>query len=628
MTRLDDSIAKVYFPAESGEGLVNPGEHYVEENFGRLLNNHLSKDYIQANVLGKTIVDLKNIATGWELFGPFHGVAMSIAATSGNFALGMERAFNLGLRKGDLGEIVRGGKEMAGSILGSRSSFLDGRNLQEFGDAVNRYKHGDAEALKDFSNSPSGQKFLQKYPDAEGLLGDAFMGGLNMKLSDDMRSNITRSMMESFRNNEYIQGTVKAPFAALNSSMRPLFDNYIPRLKLGMFMKDMSLQLKDRGADILSGKTTREEVARRTVDRIENTFGEMNFDNLFWNKTFKTSMQMLYRSASWRLGTLRLLKDAVKNQAGNILEGVKEGELPRLDPNFGYLAAETLVVGGLSAVIMKSLANKTPQNLTDLLHPQTGDKDSKGKPVRVNVPAYMSRDIPNILSEPSGIFKYATGGNSVLMQRALESWNNKDFSGAWVANPNDPTYKQFAAKVIHLLPSLMIMNTMDRLDAEGASKDRKLLALAGFSPAAKSVDMSAAELQAQARLVAHMGGEARDPQSIAKAQTLNRLTAAFQNKRPAGEIFREGIKNGTLSPDDLGKIATKMTTPLVVQLTQNPKMNIEDVLGVYRLATPQEKNLLRPVILSKLSGLEKIPQERRGQVWQQVREVFQGAHAQ
>lgn len=627
MVKLDDSIAKVYFPASSGEGLVNPGEHYVTQDFGRLLNNYLSKDYVRANTLGKAIVDAKNIATGWELFGPFHGVAMSLAAISGNFALGMERAFNLGVRNLDAGEFGRGVKEMAGSVMGSRSSFLDGKNLQEFGDAINRYKNGDGKALTDFSNSDAGQKFLQHYPDAEGLLGDAFMGGLNMKMSQDVKSDIVKGMMENFRNNEYLQAGAKAPFAALNKAMDPLFDNYIPRLKLGMFVKDMSLQLKDRADDILAGKTTREKIARQTVDRIENTFGEMNFDNLFWNRTFKTSMQMLYRSVTWRLGTLRLLKDAVKNQAGNIYEGAVNKEIPRLDPNFGYLAAETLVVGGLSAVIMKTLAGKNPQNVTDILHPQTGDRDSRGKPVRVNVPAYMSRDIPQILSEPSGIFKYATGGNSALVQRALESWNNKDFSGSWVANPNDPQYKQFAVKVAHLLPSLMVSNTMDRLDQEGASRDRKLLAVAGFSPAPKSLDLSAAELQAQSRLMDKFKLQAgQDPQTMAKVSAVNRLTAALQNHRPAGEIFRQGVKDGTLTPDDIGKISDKIATPLVVQLTKNPKMNLEDVMGVYRVATPQEKALLKPVIFDKLDQLTSLPPERRGQVWQQVQQAFQGAH--
>lgn len=627
MVKLDDSIARVYFPAESGEGMVNPGEHYVTEDYGRLLNNYLSKDYIRQNALGKTIVDAKNIATGWELFGPFHGVAMSIAGASGNLALGIERAFNLGVRNLDPRELGKGLSDIAKSPIGARLSYMDGKNLQEFGDAINRYKSGDGKALTDFSNSNSGQKFLQHYPDAEGLLGDAFMGGLNMKMDADVRSNIVKSMMENFRNNEYLQGTAKVPFAALNKSMSWLFDVGIPRMKLGMFMKDMSLQLKDKADDILAGNTTREKIARQTVDRIENTFGEMNFDNLFWNRTFKTSMQMLYRSVTWRLGTLRLLKDAVKNQAGNIYEGAVNKQIPRLDPNFGYLAAETLVVGGLSAVIMKSLAGKNPQNLTDLLHPQTGDKDSRGKPVRINVPAYMSRDIPQILSEPSGIFKYATGGNSALIQRAIESWNNKDFSGSWVANPNDPAYKQFGAKIAHLLPSLMVMNTMDRLDAEGASKDRKLLAMAGFSPAPKSLDLSAAELQAQTRLISKLRTEAgSDPQTVAKIQAVGRLTAALQNHRPAGEIFRQGMKDGTLGPDDISKIADKISTPLVVQLSQNSKMNIEDVMGVYRVATPTEKNLLRPVIISKLPELEKIAPERRGQVWQQVREAFQGAH--
>jgi hypothetical protein len=628
MVRLNDRISQVYFPAASGEGLINSGSHYVDEGFGRLLNNYLSQDRIRQSVIGKKLVDLKNATTGWELLGPFHAVAINIAGASGNFALGLERALNLGVRNADLTEVVKGVKQMVGSPVdlatGNRSTFMDGKLLQDFGEALYRHKMGDAQAVSDFSNSAAGQKFLKQYPDAEGLIGDAFNGGLNFKMSDDIRSNVVKSMMENFRNNEYIQGTSKLPAAAMRRMMDPLFDNYIPRLKLGMFLKDMSLQLQDRAGDMISGKISRDELARQTVDRIENTYGEMNFDNLFWNKTFKTSMQMLYRSVTWRLGTLRLLGDAIKGQGANILEGVRTQSIPRLDPNFGYLVGETLAVGAMSAVIMKLLAGKNPQNITDLLHPRTGDTDSRGKPVRVNVPAYMSRDIPSILSSPTGVLKYATGGTSPLVQRAFESWNNKDFAGRWVANPNDPEYKQFAAKIYHLMPDMMIKNTMDRLDSEGASKDRKLLAIAGFSPAAKSLDMSPAELLAQEKMIATLPQGGRDPQSVAKTQALNQVVAALRNKRgDTGELFRGFVKSGTLTADDVSKITDRMTTPFLTSMLKNNQVKIQDVISVYQVATPQEKTELRPLLINKIDELLKMPPQQRGPVVQRLREILQ-----
>src|SRR5438046_3331236 len=97
---------------------------------------------------------------------------------------------------------------------------------------------------------------------------------------------------------------------ALQGVMKPLFQIYIPNLKYSLFLRQMSEQAAEHTADLENGTMTRAELARQVVDSVENRFGELNFDNLFWNRTIKSAMQLIFRSATYKLGSVRELSGA------------------------------------------------------------------------------------------------------------------------------------------------------------------------------------------------------------------------------------------------------------------------------------------------------------------------------
>ena len=72
--RLDDRIARVYFPVK--EGMVQVGEWWVEEGAHRLLKNLLSRDLIREHAFGRALMGIKNGTTAIELgISPFHAVS-------------------------------------------------------------------------------------------------------------------------------------------------------------------------------------------------------------------------------------------------------------------------------------------------------------------------------------------------------------------------------------------------------------------------------------------------------------------------------------------------------------------------------------------------------------------------
>jgi hypothetical protein len=87
--------------------------------------------------------------------------------------------------------------------------------------------------------------------------------------------------------------------------MYPLFNWYIPSLKYSLFLKMMSEAAGEHARELESGELTRATLARKVADSVENRFGELNFDNLFLNRTTKTALQFLFRSMTYKLGTVR-----------------------------------------------------------------------------------------------------------------------------------------------------------------------------------------------------------------------------------------------------------------------------------------------------------------------------------
>jgi hypothetical protein len=105
--KLNDGIAKVYFKSKIDKVMTSPGEWYVDEGFGRLLNNHLSTDLIRTSDFGKGMMWIKNAYTATELsFSPYHFSFVSIASMAHQLGLGYQKILSSSLFVGDFGRCL------------------------------------------------------------------------------------------------------------------------------------------------------------------------------------------------------------------------------------------------------------------------------------------------------------------------------------------------------------------------------------------------------------------------------------------------------------------------------------------------------------------------------------------
>ena len=201
---------------------------------------------------------------------------------------------------------------------------------------------------------------------------------------------------------------------------KPLFEHYIPALKNGAAYDMMSAWF-----DANPKATHAEQVkaARKVVDAIDDRFGEMIQDNIFWNKTMKQSLQTAMLSYSWFLGTARAIGGGTASLVRNPARlSMKH---PDWKPQANYALALPAVVATANATYQYLKTGTSPDSIQDLMAPETGGL------------------VPGV------------GTTKLIKERGQTPGYEKDVFG-WLHNPKDEAYNKLGG--IIQLPHALIRN--------------------------------------------------------------------------------------------------------------------------------------------------------------------------
>jgi hypothetical protein len=275
--------------------------------------------------------------------------------------------------------------------------------------------------------------------------------------------------------------------------MKPLFETYIPRLKVGMFLREYAFELDRNSRQLASGQITRPQLARKTWAFIEDRFGELNWDNLYWNRTFKSAMQLAFRSVTWKLGNIRGFGKAGRDLWAEGLSKALHGEMPRMSLPMAWIVGLSVVTAIESSIITRVSTGKYPWELAEsmmdelknLIFPRISPKDPTQ---RVSIPTYFRDGYRLGESIPKDYgWSYVKGGASGELSRLFDDWQNKDFVGRPIYDPNDPMYDRVRDKMEHLVPVPFGISSYERAKAGGESSAKATLGAFGFTQAPASV---------------------------------------------------------------------------------------------------------------------------------------------
>jgi len=299
----------------------------------------------------------------------------------------------------------------------------------------------------------------------------------------------------------------------METVMAPLFDTAIPKLKNGAFYDTMHAWLE---ANPAAPHDRQLAAARQIWDSIDNRFGELVSDNIFWNNLLKQSAMLLMRSYSWNLGTVREIGGGVKDLANLGAHGLATGQAKVLraagqprraaqyapqgrasdhwTPRAAYVLALPLGVSTINAVYQYLKTGQAPQSVDDLVAGRTGGEQSlsiprargfgrsmqSSAPERVMVPGYQ-KDVFGWYEDATqeAINKVATG-----VRLPFDLVRNKDWRGLPIADEEASTPEWLKAYLGYVLEAMnpISIKQFKRGPAEGSNITRPEL-LMGLRPA-------------------------------------------------------------------------------------------------------------------------------------------------
>lgn len=491
--KIDDAIANVYFPikTESGSTVVSSmGTYYAQEDVARLINNYLSKNKILDTALGRGLMDVKNTMNAFQLgISAFHIQAEIINSIVSKFGVGI-------------------GQLSAGNIAGALKSFAT----------------APLAPIKYFND---GRQFFNGDPTLKLIEDSLFTGGADLREKQYYKNGAYDTMIDKFKSGNYIGAALRAPMGIIEATMRPIFGYMIPRMKIGAFRDLYSAELARNAKKIASGELSQETLARTTWRNIENRFGELNYDNLMWNQTFKGAMMLGIRAPGWNVGTVSEIGGFASSVPRKTWSAMT-GNGYDLDPKTQYALALAIVVGAMGAAYQYLHTGKGPSSVKDLYAPKNGATNAQGQAERTVFASYLK-----------DAYSYGTSPIQTVENKASPEFatiiallNNKNYYGDYIRNPADKTSLQAKQMSLYLAqqfePFSVAQFVQQKTDAK-TTEEQQIESFLGFVNAPKNIVESAYEKNLEEIYSEQRG--AYGPRTPEQVQIQDAKTAAAEKIR-------------------------------------------------------------------------------------------------
>ena len=478
MVKLDDAIFKPRIMGannEAGYGRLEPGNYWADESPARVFNNYMSQGWHGQSSIYDAVRMGNNAMNTMQLgMSGFHATFVTADTAISKVALGLQQIAGGHPIRG-AGNLVSGASiapamvrtVMRGAEL--RKAWLEPENatpeMQKIVDALKT--GGGRVSMPRFYQTSASGAFFHSLADMKNP-SSAFYSAAQM--FRDAKGPLDKAVMTPLR----IAGRL------IDTLNQPLMGTLVPRAKLGVFADMAQNWLRDNPT------ATREQVAAQMTkfqDSVDNRLGQLNYDNLFWNKVAKDIAFVTTRSVGWNLGTVREIGGAFVD-SGSAVKAIANGKAPQFTTRMAYTMALPVVTAEIGAILTYLATGKPPQSMLDYFYPPTGNQDDAGQPERRSIPGYM-KDVVAFWMSP---LQTALNKTAPMLETIQELAHNKDYYGGSIYDPvRDKGPAQAYGDYLINQTTPFSLRAWNKLHGEGAPALDQSLGFWGFQPAPKSI---------------------------------------------------------------------------------------------------------------------------------------------
>ena len=544
-------------------GNVIAGHIYAQPDAARIINNYLSPG-LQKSAAYQTFRYAGNLINQFQLgFSAFHLGFTSLDASISKFALALNQLAS--------GHPLSAAKAAIETPVASIQNIIRGNNLLKAWRGEGRMASDDV--LAQAMATAGGRARMDQFYATKAL--------------DQMKHH--------FQAGNLLRGVLHFPLTVIEASSKPILEWIVPRQKLGVFSDIMKMEM-EHNPNMTHAQMR--EIAQRAWDSVDNRMGQLVYDNLFWNRTFKDLLMASVRSVGWNLGTIRELAGGAKDYA-EAANDLAHGKKTDFTYRMAYFAALPIVVGTLGAMIQYLRTGKGPQEMKDYFFPKTGGVDANGQPTRMALPSYM-KDLYAYEDHP---LRTMINKLNPILSAMGQMYENKDFYGVKIRNEDDSIVKQALAEAEYMLKlgtPFSIRNMQKNKEGGNNTLLDTVGPWVGITPAPYDINQTKAEKLAHEIAMSHQEIGGRTQEQADKSHLVNMLTRQYRSGDPkATDDLYKAYEDGLISHRQMQDVIVNSHLTPLQRLVK--RMTPEEAEQVYAKSNDEEKAQLEVLMERKFA---------------------------
>lgn len=437
------------------------------------------------------------------------------------------------------------------------------------------------------------------------------------------RTGFAEAMAQAWRDNNQIGAALRLPFAAMEKLTAPILHQYVPRIKNGVAAEMVRQELADLGKNPdINDLRGAMGVAINSVD---NRFGMMVNDNLFWHRSVRDVGHLLVRALSYQTGTAREFGGAAKDVLTAGAQAVRgKGEVTdTLRSNrLAYAVTSpvmSMIAGGMATYL---LTGHGPKQMLDYFYPDTGKKDADGQPIRLKLPNYEN-DLYSFATNPAQTIRNKESG---LVGIASGLASNKDYRGVRISDESPLSPKGISDRMLWAakeMEPIASQNTRRMLgEGEGI---KAFLPEVGITQAGRGLDWSAAERVGHDILAGESAEGGRSEEQAERSDLASQLAERIRNGDPAaGAELAEAVSKGKIPPGQIDSLMRRATGPQGIEGVVSRIRNPDDLMRVWAKMTADERRRTAGTIVERVVDATAIAEDKRQAYLSQISDDLKG----